>query len=317
MSAGEVALIGYDEVIGAVPPATAITEVRTAFIKHATGDWTMPPKVYLHSPPYGDFRAMPASGDGLALLKWVTSFPENPQRGLPVVTGTILISDATTGEWLALIDGRSVTALRTGAATAVATEALAAPSATTAGIVGCGLHGRWAALCLATIGFEEGVCADISPAAASTLADELGWRTGSIDEALSCDVVTLVTPGTQPVVRHRHLRAGMHINALGADGSGKAEMTPDAVAGCRVFCDEWDQASHGGELTGALEAGLLAHDQVTELGAVLTGAAPARVGAGDTTLFDSTGLAIQDLAIARTVLEAHRAGRLRSRTISI
>jgi ornithine cyclodeaminase/alanine dehydrogenase-like protein (mu-crystallin family) len=100
----------------------------------------------------------------------------------------------------------------------------------------------------------------------------------------------------------------MHLNMLGADGPGKAEAEPQAVARCRLFCDEWHQASHGGELTSAVEAGLIARDRVTELGAVMTGKAPGRVSADEVTLFDSTGLAIQDLAIAHAVLEAHRAG---------
>ena len=309
-------MFGYDDVLGAISPETAINEVRAGFIKHANGEWTMPPKVYLQSPPYGDFRAMPAAGDGIALLKWVTSFPGNPERGRPVVTGTILVSDATTGESLALIDGRSVTALRTGAAAAVATETLAPEFATTVGVVGCGLHGRWAAVCLAAAGFTEGVCADVNQDAATALAQELGWRSGTIEDALTCDVVTLVTPGAEPVLLHRHLHPGMHINALGADGSGKAEMTPEAVAECRVFCDEWEQASHGGELTGAVTAGLLRRERVTELGTVLTGDAPGRLSPDDMTLFDSTGLAIQDLALARAVLEAHRAGRIPARTVS-
>src|SRR5947209_13019801 len=113
----------------------------------------MPPKVYLESPPFGDFRAMPARGDGFGLLKWVTSFPDNPARGLPTVTGLICLSDAGTGELLMLLDARSVTALRTGAVAAVATAALARDGAARVGLVGCGLHGRWAARCLAASGF--------------------------------------------------------------------------------------------------------------------------------------------------------------------
>jgi len=121
-------------------------------------------------------------------------------------------------------------------------------------------------------------------------------------------VVTCVTPGHQPVVTEASLRPSMHLNMLGADGPGKAEAEPGAVAKCRLFCDEWHQASHGGELTPAVEAGLVSRDQVTELGAVMTGAADGRGSNDEVTLFDSTGLAIQDLAITHAVLEAHRAG---------
>ena len=118
----------------------------------------MPAKIYLESPPYGDFRAMPARGDGVALLKWITSFPGNPERGLPTVMGVICLSDAETGAPLMLLDARAVTALRTGAVAAVATQALAAETAATVGIIGCGLHGAWTARCLAAAGYSAGVC---------------------------------------------------------------------------------------------------------------------------------------------------------------
>src|SRR5438270_1452462 len=129
----------------AVSPDIAIERVRDALERFHAGEWKMPPKIYLESPPFGDFRAMPALGDGLALLKWVTSFPGNPARGLPTVTGVICLSDAATGEPLMLLDARSVTALRTGAVAAVATQALAAASARTVAVIGCGLHGAWSA----------------------------------------------------------------------------------------------------------------------------------------------------------------------------
>jgi alanine dehydrogenase len=104
-------------------------------------------------------------------------------------------------------------------------------------------------------------------------------------------------------------RPGMHLNMLGADGPGKAEMEIDAVMRCRLFADEWRQASHGGELTGAVEAGRVARDEVTELGDVVTGRAPGRSGDDAITLFDSTGLAIQDLALCHAVIEAGAAAR--------
>ena len=156
----------------------AIERVRDALLRFHAGEFVMPPKVYLESPPFGDFRAMPALGDGLALLKWVTSFPGNPEQGLPTVTGVICISDATTGEPLMLLDARSVTALRTGAVAAVAAKALARPGAQTVGIIGCGLHGAWAARCLAAAGFGPGVCYDPRTAAANALAGELDWDAG-------------------------------------------------------------------------------------------------------------------------------------------
>lgn len=276
----------------------------------------MPAKVYLDSPPYGDFRAMPARGDGLALLKWITSFPGNPAHGLATVNGVICLSDATTGVPVMLLDARSVTALRTGAVAAVAAGALAAPGGEEVGVIGCGLHGAWAARCLAAAGYGPGVCCDPAPAAARALADELGWRVGDRTEAVAADVVCCVTPGTVAVVTEADLHPGLHLNLLGADGPGKAEATVGAVAACELFCDEWEQASHGGELTGAVSQRLVTRDRVTELGAVLAGA-PGRSGADAVTLFDSTGLAIQDLAVAAAAYQAWRDGAVGAQTITL
>jgi ornithine cyclodeaminase/alanine dehydrogenase-like protein (mu-crystallin family) len=260
---------------------------------------------------------MPARGGDLALLKWITSFPGNPERGLPTVSGVICLSDATTGVPLMLLDARSVTALRTGAAAAVATRALAGASARRVGIVGCGLHGRWVARCLAADGYGPGVCFDPDPQAASGVAEELGWEIGSREDAVRCEIVSCVTPGAEVVLDVGDLRPGLHLNMLGADGPGKAEATVGAVASCALFCDEWEQASHGGELTGAIEAGLVSRDRVTELGAVLAGAARGRPGPAAVTLFDSTGLAIQDLAIARAAYDAWTAGAVEAQSIAL
>jgi alanine dehydrogenase len=260
---------------------------------------------------------MPASGDGLALLKWVTSFPGNPAQGLPTVTGVICLSDATNGEPLMLLDARSVTALRTGAVAAVAAKALARPEARTVGIIGCGLHGAWTARCMAAAGYGPGVCYDPRTEAAQALAGELDWDPGSREQALRSDVICCVTPGASVVVEAGDLHPGLHLNMLGADGPGKAEATVGAVASCALFCDEWEQASHGGELTGAVEAELVTRDQVTELGAVLAGEARGRPGPEAVTLFDSTGLAIQDLAVAAAALEAWRDGRVKAQTVRL
>jgi ornithine cyclodeaminase/alanine dehydrogenase-like protein (mu-crystallin family) len=260
---------------------------------------------------------MPAQGDGLSILKWVSSFPGNVGTGHPVVDGILCVSDSTTGVPLMLMDARAVTALRTGAAAAVASLALAREDAISVGIIGCGVHGQWAARSLVAAGYKAGICFDTRSEQAEQLATEVGWRSGSIEEALSRDVVCCVTPGTSPVVRAETLRPGQHLNMLGADGPGKAEATLEAVQQCRLFCDEWDQASHGGELTAAVDAGLASRDTVTDLGEVLAGTSAGRKSLQEITLFDSTGLAIQDLAIARAALAAWRAGRVPAQTIKL
>ena len=310
-------MFNHEAVLSAVSPEEAIERVRQAFVEYASGEWTMPPKVYLDAYPAGDFRAMPAKGAGVAILKWVTSFPGNAAAGLPVVMGVICVSSAVDGEPLALIDARAITALRTGAVAAVAAQELGPEDARTVGIVGCGFNGAWAARCLAAAEFGPGVCFDVDAEAAGSLAGELGWEVGSLEDALACDVVTCVTPGDRPVVGSASLHPRMHLNMLGADGPGKAEAEIEAVQRCRLFCDEWRQASHGGELTGAVEAGLVTREQVTELGAVLTGQAAGRESPDEITLFDSTGLAIQDLALCLAVLEAHKAGTVKAQTVRL
>ena len=304
-------------VLAAIDPATAVERTREAFLRHAAGEWEMPPKLYLDAPPGGDFRAMPARGDGYAILKWVTSFPANPERGLPVVAGALLVSSAETGELVAILDCAAVTSLRTGAAAAVSAQALARADAASAGIVGCGVNGSWAARCLTAAGYARGVCSDLRPEAAETLAAELGWQAGSREEALACDVVVTVTPGTTLVIDAPDLRAGQHLALLGADGHGKAEMTSAAVARCRLFCDQWEQASTGGELAGAVSRGEVTRDRVTDLGAVLAGATPGRRGPEEITLFDSTGLAIQDLGIVIAAVEAWRGGGLDAQLVDL
>jgi ornithine cyclodeaminase/alanine dehydrogenase-like protein (mu-crystallin family) len=317
----KIPVLDHDGVLAAVSTAEAIERVRDAFVSFARGEWQMPPKIYLPSPPNGDFRAMPVRGEGLAILKWITSFPGNPRRGLPTVTGILLVSDADDGEPLAMLDARAVTALRTGAAAAVATQELAREDARTIGLVGCGLHGMWVGRCLADAEYGPGVCFDPDPDAAGAVAADLGWEVGDLPEALACDVVCTITPGAENVIEAGALRPGRHLNLLGADGPGKAEMSVAAVervlAAGRVFCDEWEQASHGGELTGAVAAGVLRRDDVTELGAVCAGLADGRGTDEEITLFDSTGLAIQDLAIALGALEALRAGAVKAQTVSL
>jgi alanine dehydrogenase len=233
------------------------------------------------------------------------------------VTGIVCLSDATTGEPLMLLDARSVTALRTGAVAAVATAALAPRQARSVGLIGCGLHGAWVARCLAAAGYGPGVCVDPRGEAAQAVADELSWSTGSRLEALRCEIVCCVTPGSSIVVDAGDLRPGLHLNMLGADAPGKSEASIGAVASCALFCDEWEQASHGGELTAAVQAGLVTSDRVTELGAVLAGDATGRPGPEAVTLFDSTGLAVQDLAIAAAVLEAWRAGAVGAQMVAL
>lgn len=315
-------------VYAAVDPSDAVEAVRDAFVAHARGEWLMPSKVYVPAPPDGDFRAMPARGGGYSVLKWVTSFPRNPERGLPTVSGIVLLSDTTDGRLLAELDAGAITALRTGAAAVLAAETLAAGDEPAA-VVGCGVNGRAVARTFLARG-RDVLLWDMDAGRAGQVAEELGaTAAGSREEALAAGVVATVTPGREVLFGPGSLRPGQHVSLMGADGPGKAEIAVEELTRTRVvvdeweqaatdgilpaeprvrlFCDEWDQASHAGDLARAVRAGKLGRDDVTQLGDVLTETAPGRQSDADITIFDSTGLAIQDLAVAIGIYERWRA----------
>jgi alanine dehydrogenase len=285
----------------AVSPHEAYDAVRRAFEAHARQEWSMPSKVYVSNYPAGDFRAMPAIGDGHALLKWVTSFPGNPARSLPTVTGLVLLSDAEDGRLLALLEAAAVTALRTAAAGVLAADTLCRAEASSYAVIGCGVNGAETARMLLAHGVTPLVW-DVDERRRKLVADRLGAReAASAPEALSCEVVITVTPGADVLYAERSLEAGQHVSLMGADGPGKAEVAVEELRRAHLFCDDWEQAcSKGiGDVGQGVAAGLVTRDDVTELGAVLIGEADGRRSAGDITLFDSSGLAIQDLAIAK------------------
>ena len=294
-------LFRAQDVEAAVSPERAVEAVREGFLAYHRGEWSMPPKVYVPAYPAGDFRAMPALGAGHALLKWVTSYPGNPARGLPTVMGVVLLSDASDGRLVAMLDAGAVTALRTGAAAVLAAETLGRPG--TAAVVGAGVNGQAAARTFVARG-QDVMIWDVDRARAEAAAEALGARVAwSREEALAADRLVTVTPGGEVLLPEGSLQPGQHVSLMGADGPGKAEIAVAELARARVFCDDWEQASHNGELAHALEAAALTRDDVNELGAVLAGEAEGRGADGEITAFDSTGLAIQDLAIALAAAE--------------
>jgi alanine dehydrogenase len=318
----------------AVSPERALDAVRDAFVAYARGDWTMPPKVYVPAYPAGDFRAMPALGGGHALLKWVTSFPGNPAQGLPTVTGLVLLSDATNGMPKAVLDAAAVTALRTGAAAVLAAETLGRADAETTTVIGAGVNGEAAAETFIARGRHVQLW-DLDRARAESVAERVGADVApGRDEALAADLLVTVTPGKTILLEEGSLLPGQHASLMGADGPGKAEIAAAELARVHAFCDDWgqgdpkgtpgrgriyaddwEQASHNGDLVHAVEAGVFTRDDVSQLGDVLIGTAEGRTSDRDITIFDSTGLAIQDLAIAIAAME--RADELNPPTIDL
>jgi alanine dehydrogenase len=282
----------------------------------------MPPKVYVSAYPAGDFRAMPALGEGHALLKWVTSFPGNPAQGLPTVTGVVLLSDASNGMPVAVLDAGAVTALRTGAAAVLAAETLGRADAETAAVIGAGVNGEAVARTFIARGRSVQLW-DVDVDRARSVADAIGADVAkSREAALQADIVVTVTPGREIVLEAGSLQPGQHASLMGADGPGKAEIAVEELVRVRVFCDnweqgdpkgtpgrgriyadDWEQASHNGDLVHPVEAGVLRLDDVAQLGDVLISSAEGRQSDRDITIFDSTGLAIQDLAIALAAME--------------
>ena len=204
----------------------------------------MPPKVYVANYPAGDFRAMPAIGGGHALLKWVTSFPGNPARGLPTVTGLVLLSDADDGRLLAVLDAAAVTALRTAAAGVLAADTLCRAG----GVVVRGrrlrgqrrrdrAHARRARRRRRSSGTS-------TRRRRRLVAERLGARVADERrEALACEVVVTVTPGVEVLYREGSLEPGQHVSLMGADGPGKAEVAVEELRRAHLFCDDWEQAS--------------------------------------------------------------------------
>lgn len=288
----------------------AVPAVEQAFAAHGRGEALMPAKVYLSLDAYnGDFRAMPSYLAGTAGVKWVNSHPDNPKKhGLPSVMGVYILSDPETAAPLAIMDATWLTAVRTGAAGAVASKHLAVASPRSIGFVGCGVQSRvlLAAHRELFAGELELRMADVSREAAAKFAEQVGGTATTIEEAAACDIVCTATPSRAPIVEREWVAAGAHINAMGADAPGKQELDSALLTAGLTVIDDHHQAVSSGEVNVPLACGQLAVSQIHgTLGEIVAGKLPGRRG-DEITVFDSTGLAIQDVALARVALELAR-----------
>jgi ornithine cyclodeaminase/alanine dehydrogenase len=287
----------------------AVPAVERAFAAHGRGEALMPPKLYLPLEKYaGDFRAMPSYMGDAAGVKWVNMHPENPKRfRLPAVMGVYILSDPETAFPLAVMDATRLTAYRTGAAGAVASKYLAVKSPATVGFVGCGVQARklLAAHRVLYGGFRA-IVADASPEAAEKFAREAGGFVATMDQAGSCDIICTSTPSRAPILFRSYVGISTHINAMGADAPGKQELDPRILQDATVVLDDLAQATESGEVNVPLHHGVYKREQIFgTLGEIVAGKKPGRVGT-EITVFDSTGLAIQDLALARLVFDEAR-----------
>ncbi len=284
-----------------------IEAVEQAFREHGLGKVQMPPKVYLYFEK-GDLRAMPAyiPALGKAGVKIVNVHPGNPSRGLPTVMASYVLVSPETGAPLALMNATYLTDARTGAAGAIAARYLARKDSRTLGLVGAGRQARTQLLATAELfDLERVLVASRSFSSARRFAEEMGSRLGldiepcEVREACGADIVATTTPSREPVVRDEWIQEGTHINAIGADAPGKQELEPEILRRAKVVVDSWEQAKHSGEINVPLRKRLLFREDIyAELGEIVAGKKPGRESDGEITVFDSTGLAIQDVAAA-------------------
>jgi alanine dehydrogenase len=292
--------------------------VERAFREHGEGRTRMPAKMLLDLPEVkGDFRALPAYLSALEALgvKWVNSHPENRDRALPTVMGLIILSDPATAVPLAIMDGTYLTAVRTGAASGVATRHLARVDSRRLALIGCGVQAPFQLDALRRLfRFETITLHDPNETAMASVeeafpADAGRFRRSSDPEqcVAGADVIVTTTPSRSPVLRRDWIAAGAHINAVGADAPGKQELDPEILAAGRVIVDDLPQAIHGGEINVAIRTGGYSADRIAaHLGEVFCARKPARTDPAEITVFDSTGLAIHDIAAARFVYEECR-----------
>ncbi|WP_435320178.1 ornithine cyclodeaminase family protein [Haloarchaeobius sp. TZWSO28] len=292
-----------------------IRAVEEAFAAYERGDAQMPAKSYIDLPQYdGDFRSMPAymqAADWAAAgIKWVNVHPNNPkEHDLPTVMGTMIYSDPETAFPLAIMDGTELTMKRTGAAAAVATDHLAVEDASSLGIVGAGVQSYTQLDAISQVrDIDEVVVADVNEEAVQKFIDryedEFDVRAGSISEAGHCDVLSTVTPVEDPIVSAEDLGEHTHVNAMGADAEGKHELADEVLLNAKLVIDDYDQTTHSGEINVPFHAGVLGDDDIDgEIGQIVTGKIEGRTADDGVTVFDSTGLAIQDVATAHVVYE--------------
>lgn len=308
-------LLNQSQIKSLIKSNEAIEAVEKAFEAFGRGLAQMPPKSYLFYKQYkGDLRTMPAYIELIEAtgVKIVNVHTENRSKSLPTVMATIILNDPATGYPIAIMDGTFLTALRTGAAGAVAIKYLAREEAEIIGFIGCGVQ-AYTQLDLSFLvrKFKVIKAYDIDEKKQKAFLKYAKEKynlaihdSNKIEEAADADVVTTTTPVTEPIVKTQWIKEGTHINAIGADAPGKEELEPDLLLRSKIVVDNWEQASHSGEINVPFEKGIISKEHIyAELGEIVAGVKKGRSNAEEITIFDSTGLAVQDIAVAKKVYE--------------
>jgi alanine dehydrogenase len=249
-------------------------------------------------------------------LKWVNVHPENPQRGLPTVMAKIILNDPETALEIADMDGTYITNYRTGAAGGLAARYLSRPEAETLGVIGAGVQARMQVAAVMKVRpISRITIYNRTLGNAQALGEELASRfnvkvsvAATPREAVTeKDIIVTTTASSTPLVEAAWISPGTHINAMGADAAGKQELDAGVLLRAKIFVDDWAQASHSGEINVPLAQGLVPPENLcASLGEVVAGKKPGREQANDITLFDSTGLVIQDLVLGMAVYQLVR-----------
>jgi alanine dehydrogenase len=312
-------LLSQSDVRQTINMSEIIVAIEQAFGAYAEGRVQMPPKSYVDLEEYnGDFRSMPSyinAGEwDAAGIKWVNVHPDNPDEfGLPTVMGTLIYSEPQSGYPLAIMDGTELTMKRTGAAAAVATDYLSIDNADSLGIIGAGVQSYSQVEAITEVRpIEDIVVSDVNETSITKFMETFGDRytitEGSVSEAGHCDILSTVTPVENPLVKLDDVGEHTHINAMGADARGKQELSDKVHQASKLVIDDYEQCTHSGEINRPWAEGILTDEDIyAEIGDIVTGEKEGRTPADELTIFDSTGLAIQDVAAAHVVYQ--RAGR--------
>ena len=295
-------------------PALANKVVEKAFRAYGAGKAQMPPKSYLYFKK-GDLRSMPAylhgEGFNIAGIKSVNVHPSNAGKNIPTVMGLIILNDPDTGFPIAVLDGTSLTGIRTGAAGALAVKLLSNKGAKYAGFVGSGVQARTQLECIMEVRKLKGIkvwkfCKEDPSAEDFCLRAQEKYNLDTFlsedvnDITMNSDIVVTTTPSRVPVVMQ--VSPGTHINAIGADAAGKQEISPNILKKAKLIIDDWKQASHSGEINVPYKKRQIRKKDIYgELGEIAVKAKKGREERDEITLFDSTGLAIQDMACSYAV----------------
>ncbi len=304
--------------------------VEKAFRLYGEEKVQMPPKAYLYFTEFsGDLRCMPAyiPEMNVAGIKAVNVHPDNRKVGLPTVMATILLNDPKTGFPIAVIDGTHITNMRTGAAGGIAAKYLAKDNCKKAAFIGAGIQAetQFQAMMVTRPAVTDVSVVDLDRGRAEAFAErcsvDFNLKANVVDSihdaCVDADIINCTTASRQPIVMKVDVPPGAHINAIGADAEGKQELDPEILRIARVVIDDWVQASHSGEINVPVSKRLFTREDVAgELGKVVAGNIKIRRSDDDITVFDSTGLAIQDLVTAasiyRLIVEGPEKGTLQT-----